>query len=65
MEYILKIAEYHLKPGSQNVLLYTDDKDELFIGPVKNVIVGQTYRVEVGHKLVGTCYRNIISWRDC
>ena len=41
-----------------------DDQGELFIGIVRKVTVGKTYRVEVGEKRLGTCYRNITSWLD-
>jgi hypothetical protein len=64
MKYILKVAEYHLKSGNHGELLYTDDKDELFIGPAKNVVIGKTYWVEVGDKRLGSCYRHITSWLD-
>jgi len=64
MKYILRVAEYHSKSGSQSELLYTDDKDELFIGPTKSVIIGKPYKVEVGEKHIGSCYRHITSWLD-
>ena len=47
MKYILRVADYHLKSGSQGELLYTDDKDELFIGPAKDVVIGKPYKVRV------------------
>ena len=64
MKYILRVAEYHLKSGSQSELLCTDDKDELFIGPTKSVVIGKPYKVEVGEKHIGSCYRHITSWLD-
>jgi hypothetical protein len=58
MKYLLKVAESHLKPGSQDEMYYTDDKDELFIGAAKDVIVGKGYLVEIRPKrLLGTYHR--------
>ena len=64
MKYILRVAEYHSKSGSQSELLYTDDKDELFIGPAKDVVIGKPYKVRVGEKHLESCYRYITSWLD-
>jgi len=44
-EYLLKVAEFHPKPGSQDEMYYIDDKGELFIGPAKNVTIGKSYQV--------------------
>jgi hypothetical protein len=64
MRYSLKIAEFYMKPGSQEEMYYTDDKGDLFIGSVKNVLVGKTYQVEVTPKRLGGTYHRIISWLD-
>ncbi len=64
MKYLLKVAEFHMKPGSQDEMYYTDDKGELLIGPKKDVIIGKTYQVEVHPKRLGNYYYRIISWRD-
>ena len=64
MKYLLKVAEFRMKPGSQDELYYTDDKGELFIGPKKDVIIGKTYPVEVDPKSVGGHYYRIILWGD-
>jgi hypothetical protein len=53
-----------LKPGSQEEMYYTDDKGELFIGSVKNVSIGKSYKVEVRTKRLGGAYHRIISWLD-
>ena len=45
-------------------MMYTDDKGELFIGPVKNVDVGEAYLAEVRTKRVGGSYHRIISWSN-
>ncbi len=60
MEYLLKIADYNWKPGSHNEMLYEDDKGEFFVGPPHNVIVDNTYTVEVGNKLPEDRYYRII-----
>ena len=68
MKYILRVAEYHSKSGSQSELLYTDDKDELFIGPTKSVVIGKPYRVEVGEsgRFARTALQNFLNAvRDC
>ena len=64
MKYLLRIAEFRMKPGSQDEMYYTDYKGELFIGPKKDVIIGKTYPVEVDPKRVGSHYYRIISWGD-
>jgi hypothetical protein len=64
MKYLLKVAEFHIKPGSQDEMYYTDDKGELFIGPKKDVIIVKTYLGEVRPKRVGGHYYRIISWCD-
>ena len=64
MKYFLKVAEFHLKPGSQEEMYYSDDKGELFIGSVKNVIIGKTYQVDATPKRLGGTYHRIISWLD-
>ena len=61
MKYFLKIAEFRMKPGSQDEMYYTDNNGELFIGHPKDVIVGKTYQVEVT-KLLGEHYYRIMSW---
>jgi hypothetical protein len=62
MKYLLKVAEFRMKPGSQDEMYYTDDKGELFIGSIKNVFIGKAYLVEVRQKRVGGHYYRIISW---
>jgi hypothetical protein len=64
MRYLLKVAEFHSKPGSQNEMYYTDDKGELFIGPAKNLTIDKIYQVEASSKRIGGSYRRIISWLD-
>jgi hypothetical protein len=64
MKYLLKVAEFHPKPGSQNEMYYTDEKGELFIGPAKNVAIGKIYQVEASTKRIGGSYHRIISWLD-
>ena len=64
MKYLLKVAEFHMKPGSQDEMYYTDDKGELLIGPKKDVIIGKTYQAEVRPKRLGNYYYRIISWCD-
>jgi hypothetical protein len=62
MKYLLKVVEFHPKPGSQEEMYYTDHKDELFIGPAKDVIIGKNYLVEARTKRLGGTYHRIISW---
>jgi hypothetical protein len=64
MKYLLKVAEFRMKPGSQDEMYYTDNKGELFIGPKKGVTIGEVYPVEVDPKRVGGHYYRIISWGD-
>ena len=64
MKYLLKVAEHQLKPGSQKEMYYIDDKGELFVGPVKNVTSGKTFRVEATPKRFGGTYHRITSWLD-
>jgi hypothetical protein len=64
MKYLLRVKEFHLKSGSQEEMYYTDDKDELFIGPIKNVSIGKSYKVEIRTKRLGGAYHRIISWLD-
>jgi hypothetical protein len=47
MEYFLKVADYNWKPGSQEEMIYEDDKGKFFIGPPHSVVVGNSYVVEV------------------
>ena len=61
MKYFLKIAQFRMKPGSQDEMYYTDNNGELFIGQPKDVTVGKTYQVEVT-KLLGEHYYRIMSW---
>lgn len=44
MKYLLRIAEFRMKPGSQDEMYYTDYKGELFIGPKKDVIMAKLIR---------------------
>jgi hypothetical protein len=64
MEYSLRVAEFYPEPGGQGKMRCIDDQGELFIGTARKVTVGKTYRVEVGEKRLGSCYRNITTWRD-
>jgi hypothetical protein len=64
MKYLLRVAEFHLKSGSQEEMYYMDDKDELFVGPIKKVSIGKSYKVEIRTKRVGGAYHRIISWLD-
>jgi hypothetical protein len=64
MEYSLRVAEFYPEPGGQEKMRCIDDQGELFIGIARKVTVGKTYRVEVGEKRLGNCYRNITSWLD-
>jgi len=64
MKYLLKVAKFHPKPGSQDEMYYIDDKGELFIGPAKNVAIGKIYQVEASTKRIGGSYHRIISWLD-
>ena len=61
MKYFLKIAQFRMKPGSQDEMYYTDNNGELFIGQPKDVTVGKTYQVEVTKRL-GEHYYRIMSW---
>ncbi len=64
MEYSLKVKECYPEPGGQEKMHCIDDQGELFIGIARKVMVGKTYRVEVGEKRLGSCYRDITSWLD-
>jgi hypothetical protein len=64
MKHSLKITEFHLKPGSQDAMMYTDCDGELFIGPAKDVTIGKTYKIEASPKPLGGCYHRIIAWLD-
>ncbi len=58
MEKIIKIADYNWKPGSQTEMLYENDAGEFFIGPPKNISIGNSYVVEVNDELQkGKYYR--------
>lgn len=59
MKKILKVTKYYRKSGSQNRMIYVNDKGELFDGPEFNVIVGYTYAVEVALKRFEDRYYNI------
>ena len=61
MKYFLKIAEFRVKPGSQDEMYFTDNNGELFIGQPKDVTAGKTYQVEVTKRL-GEPYYRIMSW---
>lgn len=50
MKLFLTVTDYYRKVGSQNRMVYVDDKGVLFDGPERNVVIGYTYVVEVSHK---------------
>jgi hypothetical protein len=62
MKKILKVTDYHKKSGSQNRIIYVNDKGELFDGPEYDVKVGYTYVVEVNTKKFEDRYFNIIKF---
>jgi hypothetical protein len=64
MQYSLKVVEFYPESAGEEKMLCIDDEGELFIGTARNLIVGKTDRIEVGKKLMGSCYRNITSWLD-
>jgi hypothetical protein len=64
VKYSLKVDYFQNNPDNAQEIFYTDDKGELFIGNVKHVDIGRTYKVEVSEKRLGTCYRHIITWED-
>ena len=64
MKYSIIVSEIYSKPGDPEKMLYVDKTGELFIGPKRNVNIGQIYEIEVSEKLLGTQYRSIISWLD-
>ena len=64
MKYLLKVTEFHPKPGNQNEMYYIDDEGEVFIGSARNVTIGKIYQVEASTKLIGGSYHRIISWLD-
>ena len=41
MKYFLKIAQFRMKPGSQDEMYYTDNNGELFIGQPNDVTVAK------------------------
>jgi hypothetical protein len=60
MKHFLKVTSYSWKPGSQTEMLYENDKEEFFIGPPSNIVIGNTYTVEVADKLLEDKYYQII-----
>jgi hypothetical protein len=62
MKFFLKVADYYWKPGSQKRMIYKDEKGMLFDGPPRDVIVGETYVVEVSSKLPDERYYYIIKF---
>jgi hypothetical protein len=62
MKKYLKVTKYYRKSGSQNRMIYENDKGELFDGPEHNVIAGYTYKVEVAIKKFEDYYYNIIKF---
>jgi hypothetical protein len=62
MKKFLKVTDFYKKHGSQNRIIYVNDKGELFDGPEHDVVVGYTYAVEVATKKFEDYYYNIIKF---
>ncbi len=62
MKLFLKVADYDWKPGSQKRVIYRDEQGMLFDGPPHDVVIGETYVVEVSSKLPEDIYYYIIKF---
>ena len=58
----LKVADYYSKPGSQKRMISVNENGDLFDGPVRDVIIGYTYVVEVSSKLPEDKYYYIMKF---
>jgi hypothetical protein len=62
MKYFLKVADCISKPNSHNEMIYKNDLGEVFFGPTREVITGNTYLVEVTSKLPEDGHYEIIKF---
>jgi hypothetical protein len=44
MKYLLRFAEFRMKPGSQDEIYYADYKGELFVSPKKMLLLAKFIR---------------------
>ena len=63
MKHLLKVAHYKWVSGSQKEMMYKDNNDEWFVGSPYNVVIGETYVVEISNGVLEDGYRHIIKFK--
>jgi len=63
MKHFIKITDYKWVLGSDKEMMYQDDNGEWFVGPPHNVIVGESFAVEISNGLLEDGYRHIIKFK--
>jgi len=63
MTHIMKLKEWKWKQGSNREMMYQDSNYEWFVGPPYDVVIGQTYVVEISNGVLEDGYRHIIKFR--
>ncbi len=62
MKYFLKVTDWKWVPGSDKEMMYKDDKDEWFVGPPSNVVIGKLIVVEITDKPLSDGYHHIVKF---
>ena len=62
MKHILKLADWKWVSGSDKEMMYKDSLDEWFVGKARDVVIGDTYVVEISDKPLKDGYRHIIKF---
>lgn len=63
MNHVLKLKDWKWVSGSDKEMLYQDSNGEWFIGSQHEVIIDQTYIVEISENVLDDGYRHIVSFK--
>jgi hypothetical protein len=62
VKHTLKLTDWKWVPGSDKEMMYKDSFDEWFVGKARDVVIEETYVVEISDKILEDGYRHIIKF---